>query len=157
MSVATLRKDGTDFEGRAAVCRGAPKKHFLKLILPMFYDQRDFVTFSEVSTLACAVVMLVWVPTFHYCFIDLLTVFLFWILFFLLLLPKDFTICCDSRWSLLHLFGIHGSVTPLRLFAGRCIARNRRSRPPGQMVVHCESRRQYQQVQTEFGDGLASK
>lgn len=49
MSVETLRKEGADFEGRAAVCRGAPKKPLFKRLLPFLFDQRDFVTFSEVS------------------------------------------------------------------------------------------------------------
>lgn len=52
VSVETLRKQGVDFESRAAVCRGAPPKNLLKLILPMFFDQRDFVTFSEIARYA---------------------------------------------------------------------------------------------------------
>ena len=49
MSVETLRREGADFEGRAAVCRGAPKKPLFKILLPFLFDQRDFVTYSEVS------------------------------------------------------------------------------------------------------------
>ena len=52
MSVETLRKLGTDFEGRAAVCQGAPKKPFFKILLPFLFDQRDYVTFSEIARYA---------------------------------------------------------------------------------------------------------
>jgi len=50
MSVAALRRDGgADFESRVAVSAGGAKKNFLRVCLPWFFDQRDFVTFSEVS------------------------------------------------------------------------------------------------------------
>ena len=50
MSVAALRGDsGADFEGNAAVLRGAPKKDILKRFLPLFFDERDFVAYGEVS------------------------------------------------------------------------------------------------------------
>lgn len=52
MSVDTLRKLGTDFEGRVAVCQGAPKKPFFKILLPFLFDQRDFVTYSEIARFA---------------------------------------------------------------------------------------------------------
>jgi len=50
MSVKKLRgKTGADFESVVAVLRGAPKKNFLKKILPFLYDERDFVSFGEVK------------------------------------------------------------------------------------------------------------
>lgn len=52
VSVETLRKQGIDFESRVAVCRGAPKKNLLKLLLPICFDERDFVTFSEIARYA---------------------------------------------------------------------------------------------------------
>lgn len=50
MSVKALRGGaGADFEGDAAVLRGAPKKNILKKALPLFFDERDFVAYGEVS------------------------------------------------------------------------------------------------------------
>ena len=50
MSVVALRGDsGSDFEAKAAVLRGAPKKDILKRWLPLFFDERDFVAYGEVK------------------------------------------------------------------------------------------------------------
>lgn len=55
MSVAALRgESGADFEGNAAVLRGAPKKNILKRALPLFFDERDFVSYGEVRNLCVA-------------------------------------------------------------------------------------------------------
>jgi hypothetical protein len=52
ISVAALRgESGADFEANAAVLRGAPKKDILKRWLPLFFDERDFVAYGEVSLL----------------------------------------------------------------------------------------------------------
>lgn len=51
MSVAALRGNGSDFEANAAVLRGAPKKNMLKKFLPLFFDERDFIAYGEVSKL----------------------------------------------------------------------------------------------------------
>jgi hypothetical protein len=49
ISVEALRgESGADFEGNAAVLRGAPKKDILKRFLPLFFDERDFVAYGEV-------------------------------------------------------------------------------------------------------------
>lgn len=50
MSVVGLREtsSGSIFESPAAVLRGAPEKTFLKVWLPFFFDERDFVAFGEV-------------------------------------------------------------------------------------------------------------
>ena len=51
MSVAALRgESGSDFEGNAAVLRGAPKKNILKRVLPLCFDERDFVAYGEVRS-----------------------------------------------------------------------------------------------------------
>jgi hypothetical protein len=48
MSVQALRGEtGADFESKAAVLRGAPKKDILKRWLPFFFDERDFVAYGE--------------------------------------------------------------------------------------------------------------
>ncbi|CAB9499565.1 expressed unknown protein [Seminavis robusta] len=50
IGVETLRQQGVDFEGRAGICRGgAPKKNFFKVVMPLFFDQRDYITFSEIA------------------------------------------------------------------------------------------------------------
>lgn len=49
ISVQALRgTSGADFESTVALLRGAPKKNFLKKHLPLFFDERDFVSFGEV-------------------------------------------------------------------------------------------------------------
>jgi hypothetical protein len=48
LSVAELKKQGTDFEGEAGVIKGCVKKDIMKKILPFFYDERDFVSYGEV-------------------------------------------------------------------------------------------------------------
>jgi hypothetical protein len=47
--VEAMRLQGIDFESRVAVCKGAPRKNFLKSLLPVVFDHRDFISFSEVS------------------------------------------------------------------------------------------------------------
>lgn len=50
ISVKALRgTTGADFESVVALLRGAPKKNFLKKVLPLFFDERDFVSFGEVK------------------------------------------------------------------------------------------------------------
>lgn len=49
IGVETMRQQGIDFESRVAVCQGAPSKNLLKLMLPVVFDHRDFMTFSEVG------------------------------------------------------------------------------------------------------------
>jgi len=50
LSVKALRgESGSDFEGYAAVLRGAPEKNCLKKYLPCIYDERDYVTYGEVK------------------------------------------------------------------------------------------------------------
>ena len=50
ISVKALRgTTGADFESVVALLRGAPKKNFLKKALPLFFDERDFVSFGEVK------------------------------------------------------------------------------------------------------------
>lgn len=52
MSVQVLRGEtGADFESKAAVLRGAPKKDVLKRWLPWIFDERDFVAYGEVCRL----------------------------------------------------------------------------------------------------------
>lgn len=47
-SVEAIRgTSGSDFEGYVAVLRGAKDKNFLQLILPCFFDERDFVSYGE--------------------------------------------------------------------------------------------------------------
>jgi len=48
LSVAELKKQGTDFESEAGVIKGYVKKDILKRLLPFFYDERDFVSYGEV-------------------------------------------------------------------------------------------------------------
>mmetsp|Transcript_1595 Transcript_1595/g.4178 ORF Transcript_1595/g.4178 Transcript_1595/m.4178 type:complete len:241 (+) Transcript_1595:94-816(+) len=48
LSVAQLKKQGTDFESEAAVIKGRVKKDILKKILPFIYDERDFVSYGEI-------------------------------------------------------------------------------------------------------------
>eukprot|EP00536_Pseudo-nitzschia_multiseries_P002007 jgi/Psemu1/294657/fgenesh1_pm.26_\ len=48
LSVAELKKQGTDFEGEAAVIQGRVKKDILKKMLPFIYDERDYVSYGEV-------------------------------------------------------------------------------------------------------------
>jgi hypothetical protein len=45
-----MRGQGIDFESRVAVCKGAPRKSIRKLLLPVVFDHRDFITFSEVRS-----------------------------------------------------------------------------------------------------------
>jgi hypothetical protein len=48
MSVQALRGEtGADFESKAAVLRGAPKKDILKRWLPFAFDERSFVAYGE--------------------------------------------------------------------------------------------------------------
>jgi len=48
LSPATIRGEaGSDFEGYAAVLRGAPKRNFLQKLLPCIYDERDYITYGE--------------------------------------------------------------------------------------------------------------
>lgn len=50
LSVQVLRgTTGSDFESYAAILRGAPEKNFLQKWLPLFFDERDFVSFGEVK------------------------------------------------------------------------------------------------------------
>jgi hypothetical protein len=49
LSAAALRGAGSDFESRAAVLRGAPTKNVLQKYLPLFFYERDFITFGEVD------------------------------------------------------------------------------------------------------------
>lgn len=48
LSVAVLKKQGTDFESEAAVIKGCVEKIALRRWLPMIYDERDFVSYGEV-------------------------------------------------------------------------------------------------------------
>ena len=48
LSVAELKKHGTDFESEAGVIRGGARKDILKRFLPFFFDERDFVSYGEV-------------------------------------------------------------------------------------------------------------
>lgn len=48
LSVAELKKQGTEFESEAGVIKGGVKKDILKKILPFFFDERDFVSYGEV-------------------------------------------------------------------------------------------------------------
>ena len=49
LSVQALRgTNGSDFESYAAILRGAPDKHCLRLWLPCLFDERDFVSYGEV-------------------------------------------------------------------------------------------------------------
>mmetsp|Transcript_3728 Transcript_3728/g.10506 ORF Transcript_3728/g.10506 Transcript_3728/m.10506 type:complete len:240 (+) Transcript_3728:89-808(+) len=49
LSVAALRKIGADFESKAAVMKGSPKKNFLRRAVPILFDERDFVSYGEVT------------------------------------------------------------------------------------------------------------
>ena len=50
LGAAALRGNtGSDFESKAAVLRGAPKKDLLKRFLPIIFDERDFVAYGEVE------------------------------------------------------------------------------------------------------------
>lgn len=48
LSVAELKKQGSEFESEAAVIKGRAHKDILKRCLPFFYDERDFLAFGEV-------------------------------------------------------------------------------------------------------------
>mmetsp|Transcript_3499 Transcript_3499/g.8336 ORF Transcript_3499/g.8336 Transcript_3499/m.8336 type:complete len:185 (-) Transcript_3499:277-831(-) len=48
LSVAELKKQGSEFESEAAVIKGRATKDILKRCLPFFYDERDFLAFGEV-------------------------------------------------------------------------------------------------------------
>ncbi len=48
LSVAELKKEGTEFESEAGVIKGGVKKDILKKVLPFFFDERDFVSYGEV-------------------------------------------------------------------------------------------------------------
>lgn len=50
LTVEMLRgEQGSDFECYAAIFRGAPEKNILKVLLPCIYDERDFISYSEVK------------------------------------------------------------------------------------------------------------
>merc|ERR1711971_1404431 len=49
LSVAALRGEGgAEFESKAAVIKGGIQRNFLRRALPVFFDERDFVSFGEV-------------------------------------------------------------------------------------------------------------
>lgn len=48
LSVAELKKQGTEFESEAGVIKGGVEKDILKRCLPLFFDERDFVSYGEV-------------------------------------------------------------------------------------------------------------
>lgn len=48
LSVAELKKQGTEFESEAGVIKGGVEKDTLKRFLPLFFDERDFVSYGEV-------------------------------------------------------------------------------------------------------------
>lgn len=50
VSVKMLRgEQGADFECYAAIFRGAPAKNIFKVLFPCIYDERDFISYSEVK------------------------------------------------------------------------------------------------------------
>lgn len=48
LSVTALRSSGSDFEGKAAVIQGRAEKNIMKRLLPIIYDEGDFVSYGEV-------------------------------------------------------------------------------------------------------------
>ncbi|CAJ1961049.1 unnamed protein product [Cylindrotheca closterium] len=48
LSVKALRRSGIEFESKAAVIQGGVKKDIFRKCLPLFFDERDFVSYGEV-------------------------------------------------------------------------------------------------------------
>jgi hypothetical protein len=91
ISVEALRgESGADFEGNAAVLRGAPKKDILKRFLPLFFDERDFVAYGEVRE--------IWEFVFAFC------VFLTHTTMVFLMFIVGFAICLDQGGLLLCVY-----------------------------------------------------
>lgn len=49
VSAPKLREQGVDFESYAGIFNGASPKNILQILLPCIYDERDFVSYSEVK------------------------------------------------------------------------------------------------------------